>query len=101
VRCSVKYSVYQSPAPSTTEVLAAAAASDFPDSSCTQHVLTAAAASDCLGRTCSQQDHGFGQLGPLRVCGIAALNILENGDVLCCGHVVVDDQLYDCGIAEG
>jgi hypothetical protein len=31
VRCSVKYSVYQPPAPSTTEVLAAAAASDFPE----------------------------------------------------------------------
>jgi hypothetical protein len=37
MRCSVKYSVYWPPAPSTTEALAAAAASD------------------CLGSTCSQQ----------------------------------------------
>jgi hypothetical protein len=54
VRWSVNYSVYRPPVPSKTEVPAAAAASDFPDSSCTQYVLTAAAASDCPGSTCSQ-----------------------------------------------
>jgi hypothetical protein len=54
VRCSVKYSVYQPPAPSMTEVLAAAAASNRPDSSCSQDILALAAASDCPGSTCSQ-----------------------------------------------
>jgi hypothetical protein len=36
VSCSAKYYVYQPPVPSITEVLAAAAASDCPGSTCSQ-----------------------------------------------------------------
>ena len=37
MRCSAKYSFYQPSVPSITEVLAAPAASDCPDSSCSQY----------------------------------------------------------------